>query len=78
MSESIGFVGLGNMGRAMAETLLKAGYRLRVYNRDIRKAQTLVAEGARQVMRLQRGLWRQRGIVIMMVADDAALESVTR
>ena len=50
MSESIGFVGLGNMGRAMAETLLKAGYRLRVYNRDSRKAQTLVAKGAQQVM----------------------------
>jgi len=29
MSESIGFVGLGNMGRAIAETLLKAGYGLR-------------------------------------------------
>jgi len=51
MSESIGFVGLGNMGRAMAETLLKAGYGLRVYNRDTRKAQTLVAAGAQQVMR---------------------------
>ena len=43
MSESIGFVGLGNMGRAIASSLLKAGYRLRVYNRDARKAETLVA-----------------------------------
>ena len=30
MSENIGFVGFGNMGRAMAETLLQAGYGLRV------------------------------------------------
>ena len=76
MSESIGFVGLGNMGRAMAETLLKAGYRLRVYNRDSRKAQTLVAEGAQQVMRPSEAV-EPGGIVITMVADDAALESVT-
>jgi len=76
MSESIGFVGLGHMGGAMAESLLKAGYRLRVYNRDPRKAQTLVAEGAQQVMRPSEAV-EPGGIVITMVADDAALESVT-
>ena len=76
MSDSIGFVGLGNMGRAMAGTLLKAGYGLRVYNRDTRKAQTLVAEGAQQVMRPSEAV-EPGGIVITMVADDAALESVT-
>jgi 3-hydroxyisobutyrate dehydrogenase-like beta-hydroxyacid dehydrogenase len=76
MSERIGFVGLGKMGGAMAETLLKAGYRLRVYNRDPRKAQALVARGAQQVMRPGEAV-EPGGIVITMVADDAALESVT-
>jgi 3-hydroxyisobutyrate dehydrogenase-like beta-hydroxyacid dehydrogenase len=76
MSESIGFVGLGNMGRAMAGSLLKAGYSLRVYNRDARKAEKLVAEGVQQVMRPGEAV-EPGGIVITMVADDAALESVT-
>jgi 3-hydroxyisobutyrate dehydrogenase-like beta-hydroxyacid dehydrogenase len=76
MSESVGFVGLGNMGRPMAGSLLKSGYRLRVYNRDARKAETLVAEGAQQVMRPGEAV-EPGGIVITMVADDAALESVT-
>ncbi len=76
MSESIGFIGLGNMGRAMASSLLKAGYRLRVYNRNARKAETLVAEGAQQVMHPGEAV-EPGGIVITMVADNAALESVT-
>jgi 3-hydroxyisobutyrate dehydrogenase-like beta-hydroxyacid dehydrogenase len=45
MSERIGSVSLGNMGRAWAESLLKAGYELRVDNRNPRKAQPLVARG---------------------------------
>jgi len=76
MSESIGFVGLGNMGRAMAESLLKAGYRLHVYNRDGSKAQALIDQGAQQVMHPGEAV-EPGGIVITMVADDAALESVT-
>ena len=63
MSERTGFVGLGNMGRAMAESLLKAGYGLRVYNRDSRKAQSLVAQGAQQVMRPGEAV-EPEGIVI--------------
>ncbi len=33
MSETIGFIGLGGMGSAMAANLLKAGFPLKVYNR---------------------------------------------
>jgi 3-hydroxyisobutyrate dehydrogenase-like beta-hydroxyacid dehydrogenase len=76
MSEIIGFIGLGHMGRAMASNLLKAGYKLRVYNRDIRKAESLAAEGAQVVMRPGEAV-EPGGIVITMVADDAALEDVT-
>src|SRR5215469_12192303 len=35
MSEMIGFIGLGNMGQAMASSLLKAGYTLTVSNRTL-------------------------------------------
>ena len=76
MKESIGFVGLGNMGQPMARNLLKAGYHLRVYNRDARKAEALVADGAQRCPS-PGDVVVPGGIVITMVSDDAALEDVT-
>ena len=46
MSEKVGFVGLGLMGRPMAHNLVQAGYDLVVYNRSRGKVEELVAEGA--------------------------------
>src|SRR5258707_800835 len=46
MKESVGFIGLGGMGLAMATNLLKAGFRLRVYNRTAEKARPLLERGA--------------------------------
>ncbi len=46
MSEKVGFVGLGLMGRPMARNLVQAGYDLVVYNRSRGKVDELVAEGA--------------------------------
>src|SRR4051794_32250558 len=43
----IGFIGLGNMGSAMAANLVKAGHDVTVYNRSRAKADALAAEGAR-------------------------------
>jgi 3-hydroxyisobutyrate dehydrogenase len=43
----VGFVGLGIMGRSMAEHVLDAGYALHVFNRSRGKADALVAKGAR-------------------------------
>ena len=37
MKETVGFIGLGGMGLAMATNLLKAGFGLRVYNRTPRR-----------------------------------------
>lgn len=42
----IGFVGTGVMGRSMAKNLMKAGYRLNVYNRTKASAQELIELGA--------------------------------
>ncbi|MEV4713944.1 NAD(P)-binding domain-containing protein [Micromonospora sp. NPDC049374] len=39
-------LGLGQMGRALAEALLSAGYRTTVWNRTTGKADTLVGKGA--------------------------------
>lgn len=75
MSKQIGFIGLGNMGQHMARNLLKAGFELRVYNRDPRKAQPLVAQGAQQVFH-PREVVEPGGIVVTMLANDDALEQV--
>ena len=42
----IGYVGLGIMGSAMAENLLKAGFELTVWNRTTAKAEALADAGA--------------------------------
>jgi 3-hydroxyisobutyrate dehydrogenase-like beta-hydroxyacid dehydrogenase len=46
MSTTIGFVGLGLMGSAMARRLLEAGYSLNVFNRTKGKAEPLLRSGA--------------------------------
>jgi len=43
----VGFIGLGNMGKPMAERVLRAGFPLTVYSRTMSRAEPLVAEGAR-------------------------------
>ena len=46
MKETIGFIGLGLMGRPMAKNLLKAGYPLVVTSRSHGPVDDLVAAGA--------------------------------
>jgi 2-hydroxy-3-oxopropionate reductase len=46
MSEKVGFVGLGIMGKPMARNLMDAGYELVVHSRGRRKAEELAKEGA--------------------------------
>jgi len=46
MAGSVGFVGLGNMGRPMALNLVKAGFELVVYDIDSARLEPLVAAGA--------------------------------
>ncbi len=46
MSENIFVVGLGNMGAALAKTLLDSNYKVTVWNRTASKAESLVKEGA--------------------------------
>jgi 2-hydroxy-3-oxopropionate reductase len=47
MSEQVGFVGLGIMGRPMARNLVRAGHELVVYNRSRSKVEDLISEGAK-------------------------------
>lgn len=75
MPETLGFIGLGNMGAAIAANLLKAGYGLRVYNRTAAKAAPLVEKGATLASKPAE-VAQPGGIVVTMVADDRALEDL--
>jgi 3-hydroxyisobutyrate dehydrogenase-like beta-hydroxyacid dehydrogenase len=76
MSQSVGFIGLGSMGQPMVRSLLKAGYRVTVYNRSESRARALVDAGALAVSSPAEVV-EPDGMVITMVSDDAALEDVT-
>jgi 3-hydroxyisobutyrate dehydrogenase-like beta-hydroxyacid dehydrogenase len=71
----VGFIGLGNMGSAMARCLLKAGHRLTVYNRTRARADQLAPDGA--VVVEQPADVCHGDAVITMLADDHAVEHVT-
>jgi 3-hydroxyisobutyrate dehydrogenase-like beta-hydroxyacid dehydrogenase len=70
----VGFVGLGQMGSGMASSLLRAGHDVTVYNRTRSKVDELVKKGGVAAARLRDAC---RGdVVITMLANDAAVESV--
>jgi 3-hydroxyisobutyrate dehydrogenase-like beta-hydroxyacid dehydrogenase len=73
--EPIGFIGLGNMGAQMARNLLEAGCKVTVFNRTRARAETLVDSGA-ALAETPRGAVVPGGIVITMLANDLALQSV--
>ena len=75
MSFEIGFIGLGIMGRPMARHLLKAGYKVTVYNRTASKAQELAADGA-EVAATPLECAAGKDIVITIVTDSPDVESV--
>lgn len=70
----IGFIGLGHMGQAMARSLLKAGFRLTVYNRTRARAEELRAEGATVAESPAEASGGD--LAITMLADDPAVEAV--
>src|SRR5262245_40889140 len=75
MPKTIGFIGLGIMGKPMAKQLINAGYPLVVYTRTASKGQELVAMGARQVSS-PKEVAENSEIIITMVADPPEVEQV--
>jgi 2-hydroxy-3-oxopropionate reductase len=68
VSERIGFIGLGIMGRPMAAHLLDSGYALTVWNRTRSKMQALVERGA-AAGESPKDVAARSDITITMVAD---------
>ena len=75
MSERVGFIGLGIMGRGMARNLLKAGFNLRVWNRTPSRMAELAAEGAATATS-PADLAAQCDIIITCVSDTPDVEAV--
>ena len=70
----VGFIGLGQMGRAIALNLVKAGHRVAAYNRTRARAEALASEGAEIADSVADAA--RRPVVITMLADDHAVEEV--
>jgi len=75
MPETIGFIGLGLMGKPMAANLLKAGYPVVVHSRSQGPVEELVAQGARKGTS-PADVARQSTRVITMVPDSPDVERV--
>jgi 3-hydroxyisobutyrate dehydrogenase-like beta-hydroxyacid dehydrogenase len=71
----IGFIGLGNMGAAIAANLVRAGHQVAVWNRSPAKAQGLIGLGAVAAPTPEAAAIGAEA-VLTMVADDSALDSV--
>jgi 3-hydroxyisobutyrate dehydrogenase-like beta-hydroxyacid dehydrogenase len=70
-------IGLGNMGAAISERLLDAGYGILVHNRSPEKAEPLAARGA-AVAGTVGALAAAVDVVLTSLPDDHALEAVAR
>lgn len=74
-ASSLSFLGLGLMGQPMVGVLRQAGYRLRIWNRDISKALALQQAGV-DVLKDLAGLAGPPQVLISMLADGAAVLEV--
>ncbi|QNT77484.1 NAD(P)-dependent oxidoreductase [Entomobacter blattae] len=72
---TIGFIGLGAMGSALAERLLAAGYPLTVFNRTPARCLPLVQKGAKAA-NTPAECAKSSEILFTMVKDDVSLQNL--
>ena len=70
----IGFIGLGTMGSRVAANLVKAGHKVRVWNRSRASVDALARLGATPVSTAREAF--SGDAVFSMLADDAAVRAV--
>jgi 3-hydroxyisobutyrate dehydrogenase-like beta-hydroxyacid dehydrogenase len=70
----IGFIGLGTMGSRIATNLVKAGHKVRVWNRSRASVEELAKLGATPVATAREAF--SGDAVFSMLADDAAVHEV--
>jgi 3-hydroxyisobutyrate dehydrogenase-like beta-hydroxyacid dehydrogenase len=71
----VAVLGLGLMGRPIADRLLDAGHELAVFNRTRAKAEEVGQRGAR-VLERPADAWGAADVAISMLADEAATDEV--
>ncbi|MCQ8106309.1 NAD(P)-dependent oxidoreductase [Methylomonas sp. SURF-2] len=72
---TLGFIGIGLMGRPMTLRLLDAGFRVKVWNRSPEKLQTVAAAGAGVCDSIAE-LVRQSDLILLCLADTAVVENI--
>src|SRR5437868_11521318 len=75
MITTISYLGLVTMGGGMASNLLKAGYKLTVWNRSAEKCKPFARKGARLAESPADAI-RDVDLVIYMLSNDQAVEEV--
>src|SRR5690348_7033521 len=75
MAQTIGFIGLGIMGRPMAKNLLKAGYPLVVHSRSRGPVDDVVTSGARAASSPNE-VASQCDVLITMLPNSPDVEQV--
>jgi 3-hydroxyisobutyrate dehydrogenase-like beta-hydroxyacid dehydrogenase len=70
----IGFIGLGHMGAGIAANLVKAGHRVRVWNRSAEPVTRLAAVGAQKADSAAAAF--DADLTFSMLANDEAIEQV--
>jgi 3-hydroxyisobutyrate dehydrogenase len=71
--ETLGFIGIGIMGKPMAANLLRAHYPLSIVSRHPDREASLIAQGASVVGSMQE-LARTCNVMILMLPDTKAVE----
>src|SRR5256714_12812494 len=74
-TETVGFIGLGIMGRPMALNLIKGGYKLVITSRSKGPIDALAAAGAKAVS-TPADVAREADVIITMVPDTPDVELV--
>ncbi len=72
---TVGFIGLGIMGRPMLKNLLKAGHTVIAYGRNRKKLDACVADGAERAAS-NRDVGERASIVFTMLPDGPEVEEV--
>ncbi len=73
--KTVGFIGLGTMGKPMAKNLINKGYLVTVYNRTTDKTIDLMKMGA-DVVGTPAEVARSVNLMFTMISDDEALKQV--
>jgi len=75
MIAKIAYLGLGTMGAGMASNLLKAGYKLTVWNRTPTKCEPFARKGARMAQTPADAV-RDVDLIIYSLSDDAVVNEI--